>query len=71
MEYIIMDGDKEVSVTEEVFNEYLDKLEAEKTIRLKEVTNNTKRIQELQDKAVLEGLTEEEKQEYKELKGVK
>ena len=32
--------------------------------------NNQSRIQELQDKAVIEGLTDEEKTEYKELRGL-
>lgn len=37
---------------------------------LKEYYAKQSRIQELQDKAVIEGLTDEEKTEYKELRGL-
>lgn len=69
-QYIIMNGDESVIVTQEEFEAHQAKLEETKQERLEVIVANTKRLVELQDKSILEGLTDTEKAEYKKLRGL-
>jgi len=62
-----MNGDEPIVVTQEEFEADQARLEEAKQARLEVVVANTKRLVELQNKAILEGLTDAEKEEYKKL----
>lgn len=65
-------GELPVDAREITFKEYnkaLDNITTEANNIVAELTKISTRIQELQNKAILEGLTDAEKEEYKKLKG--
>ncbi len=58
------------ALSEKDSKEFIDQQVKELDLKMKEDLSAQSRIQELQDKAILEGLTDEEKAEYKELRGL-
>lgn len=58
----------EGALSEKESKEFIDQQGKELDLKMKEDFSIQLRVQELQDKAVLEGLTDEEKKEYKELR---
>lgn len=56
-------------ITEDEYNVAVDSIYNEINTFLQNDHKNMIRLSELQDKAILEGLTDAEKEEYKELKG--
>ena len=67
VEYIDYSNSKEVIITEDRYLAIIAEQDEHKNLSLEQHNKVSARIQALQDKAILEGLTESEKEEYKKL----
>lgn len=56
-------------IKEEEYQKGLDSIRQRADEEIAKINKNISRLSELQDKAILEGLTDAEKEEYKKLKG--
>lgn len=66
---IISDSRPKGAMSDEESQEFMIEMLEQSSARIIDATAGLIRITELQDKAILEGLTDAEKEEYKKLKG--